>query len=107
MRIPVDTKSITFLAASAPERAVDYDSRQPKVEEDGRPLFVVSLVALDSEGAQVIPVKVPGEPKGIAQGTSVTVTNLVASPWAIGEKSGVSFRAERIEPASGSARQAA
>lgn len=107
MRIPVDTKSITFLAAGVPEPAVDFDSRQPRVGEDGRPLYVVSLVALDSEGAQVIPVKVAGEPKGITQGTSVTVTNLVASPWAIGDRSGVSFRAERVEPASGgSSRQA-
>lgn len=102
MKLPVDVSGLTFLAAGVPEPAVDFDTRQPKVEADGRPLYSVPLVALGAEGAEVFPVKVPGEPKGVSQGTPVKVTGLVANPWTIGDRSGVSFRAERIEATSNS-----
>jgi hypothetical protein len=98
MKLPIDTSSITFLAASGAEPVVDFDTRQPRVGGDGRPLVSVSLVALSAEGADVIPVKTVGELKGVTQGTPVRVTGLVATPWSIGERSGVSFRAERVEP---------
>jgi hypothetical protein len=102
MKLPIDTSAITFLAASPAEPVVDFDTRQPRVGDDGRPLYSVSLVALSGEGADVIPVKTAGELKGLAQGTAVKVTGLVATPWTIGDRSGVSFRAERIELQPGS-----
>jgi hypothetical protein len=97
MKLPIDTTAVTFLAASGAEALVDFDTKQPRIGEDGRQLYSVSLVALSAEGADVIPVKTAGEPKGVSQGTAVKVTGLVATPWSIGDRSGVSFRAERIE----------
>lgn len=98
MKLPIDTAAITFLAASPPEPAVDYDSKAPKLDETGQPVFLLQLVALTGEGAEVVSVKVSGEPKGIAQGTTLKVTGLTAQPWAMGDRSGVAFRATRIEP---------
>ena len=53
----------------------------------------------------MISVKVAGEPKGIAQGTALKLVGLTAQPWAMGDRSGVAFRATRIDSA-GASRQA-
>ena len=50
----------------------------------------------DSEGAEVIVLKVAGDPK-VGRGAMLKLEGLVALPWSIGERSGVAFRASRIE----------
>jgi hypothetical protein len=108
MRLPIDVAGMTFLAAGSPEPVKDFDSKAAKVDENGEPIFAVQLVVLVDGGAQVITVKVAGDPKGVGHGVAVKVTGLVATPWSMGDRSGVAFRATRIEPASGAtARQAA
>ncbi|HVA61823.1 MAG TPA: hypothetical protein VNG13_15005 [Mycobacteriales bacterium] len=97
MRLPIDTTGLTLLVGLAPEPVVDFETRRPKADENGEPLFALQLVALSSEGAEVINVKVPGEPKGLTLGTPVRVVGLVALPWSMGERSGVSFKAARVE----------
>lgn len=97
MKLPIDTSTVTLLAASPAEPVLDYDSRAPKLDETGQPLYSLQLVALSDGGAEVISVKVTGEPRGITQGTMVKATGLVAQPWAMGDRSGVAFRAARIE----------
>jgi hypothetical protein len=42
---------------------VDFDSKQPRHDPDGRPLFSLSIVALGAEGADILTVKVAGLPK--------------------------------------------
>jgi hypothetical protein len=50
--------------------------------------------------AEILAVKVPGLPAaGIRQGHPVKVHGLVAQPWTMADRSGVAFRAARIEPA--------
>ncbi len=100
MKWLIDTSRTTFLAAAPPEPVLDYDSKTPKVDESGQPVFGVQLVALTGGGAEVVGVKVGGEPKGIGQGSMVKVTELTAQPWAMGDRSGIAFRAARIEAAS-------
>jgi predicted transcriptional regulator len=68
--------------------------------ENGEPLYVVQLIALSDGAAEILAVKVPGLPSaGIRQGHPVRVAGLVAQPWTMGDRSGVAFRAARIEPA--------
>ncbi|MGZ4619463.1 MAG: hypothetical protein ACXV3F_12260 [Frankiaceae bacterium] len=53
-------------------------------------------------GAEILPVKVAGQPSAqVTQGSVVKVSGLVATPWAMGDRSGISFKAARIEPAQG------
>ena len=100
MKLPVDTSAIAFLCALAPEPVVDFETRRPKADENGEPLYVVQLIAMTDGAAEIIAVKVPGQPgPGIRQGHPVKVTGLVAQPWTMNDRSGVSFRAARIEPA--------
>lgn len=107
MKLPIDTTGMTFLAAGSPEPVRDFDSKAAKVDENGQALFAVQLVILVDGGAEVISVKVAGEPKGVGHGASVKVTGLVATPWSMGDRSGVAFRAARIEPAGGGTARAA
>ena len=49
--------------------------------------------------ADLLAVKVPGVPSSaIRQGAPVKVTGLVAQPWTMNDRSGVAFRAARVEP---------
>src|SRR5215211_4484823 len=84
MRLPVDTSSIAFLCALEPQPVLAFDTKQPRADENGEPLYVVQLIALGEGEAEILAVK---------------VTGLVAQPWSMNDRSGVAFRAARIEPA--------
>jgi hypothetical protein len=97
MKLPVDTSAIAsaiaFLCALEPQPVLDFETRQPRA--DGN---VVQLIALAEGEAEILAVKVPGLPSGIRQGHPVKVHGLVAQPWAMNDRSGVAFRAARVEP---------
>ena len=97
MRLPIDTGSVKFAAAGMAEPVLDYETKAPKLDENGVALFNVPLFAAGSGIKDTITVKVSGEPKGLTEFTPVKVTNLVASTWEVGNNHGVSFRADRIE----------
>jgi hypothetical protein len=100
MKLPVDTSAIAFLCALEPEPLLDFETKRPRADENGEPLFVIQLIALTEGAAEILAVKVPGIPSaGIRQGHPVKVTGLVAQPWTMADRSGVAFRAARIEPA--------
>jgi hypothetical protein len=107
VKLPIDTTGMTFLAAGPAEPVIDFDSKAAKVDENGEAIFAVQLVVLVDGGAEVITVKVAGEPKGLAQGTSVRLAGLVAQPWVMGDRNGVAFRAARVETASAAPARAA
>ena len=61
---------------------------------------IEQLIAMTDGAADIIAVKVPGLPgPGVRQGHPVKVHGLVAQPWTMNDRSGVAFRAARIEPA--------
>jgi hypothetical protein len=100
MKLPVDTSAIAFLCAMPPEPVVDFETKRPRADDNGEPLYVVQLVALAENSAEILAVKVAGMPAaGIRQGHPVKVLGLVAQPWTMGDRSGVAFRAARVEPA--------
>ena len=97
MKLPIDTGSVKFAAAGPAEPVLDYETRAPKLDENGTPLFNVPLFAAGTGIKDSITVKVAGEPKGLSEFTLVKVTNLIATTWEVGSNHGVSFRADRIE----------
>jgi len=88
---------VKFAAAGPAEPVLDYETRAPKLDENGTALFNVPLFAAGSGVKDSITVKVAGEPKGLSEFTPVKVTNLMATTWEVGTNHGVSFRADRIE----------
>jgi hypothetical protein len=100
LKLPVDTSAIAFLCAVEAEPVVDFETKRPRADENGEPLYLVQLIALSDGAAEILAVKVPGMPsQAIRQGHPVKVTGLVAQPWTMADRSGVAFRAARIEPA--------
>jgi hypothetical protein len=100
VKLPIDTSAIAFLCALAPEPVIDLQTKQHRADENGEPLYVIQLLAMGDGSADLIAVKVPGAPNSsIRQGAPVKVTGLVAQPWTMADRSGVSFRAARVEPA--------
>jgi predicted transcriptional regulator len=74
--------------------------RAARADENGEPLYVVQLIAMTDGAAEIVAVKVPGQPgSGIRQGHPVRVHGLVAQAWTMGDRSGVAFRAAKVEPA--------
>jgi len=99
VKLPVDTSAIAFLCAMAPEPVVDFETKRPRADEHGEPLYAVQLVALAEGSAEIIAVKTVGAAPAVRQGQPVRVVGLVAQPWTMGDRSGVAFRAARVEPA--------
>jgi hypothetical protein len=97
MKLPLATSAMTFFAVAPPEPVKDFETKQPRTDESGAPLFSTQLVALFNGEAEVIPVKVAGDPGPFEQGTPLRVTGLMAQPWTMGDRSGISYRAEKIE----------
>jgi hypothetical protein len=97
VKLPVDVSAISFLCAMAPEPVVDFETKRPRADENGEPLFAVQLVALAEGTAEIIAVKVAGAAPAVRQGQPVKVLGLVAQPWTMGDRAGVAFRAQRVE----------
>jgi hypothetical protein len=97
VRLPIDTSQLTFMCAAPARPVTDFETKQHKADlVTGELLYKVQTVALDSEGAEVIQLTVAGDPK-VGQGAMLKLEGLVALPWSMGERSGVSFRANKIE----------
>ncbi|WP_406255765.1 hypothetical protein [Streptomyces chartreusis] len=106
--IPVDTARLGVLrCAIAPEAKItNFETQEVKRDRDGNPVWTVAVtVRQDGRRISVIEIAVSGQPKGIEEGQIVRVTGLTAFMWSMGERHGVSFRADAITPVTGTATQ--
>lgn len=98
MRLEIKTERMQFLATRAPEPKTDQEGRQKRDARTQEPLWQTELVALDADGAEVIRVATAFAPE-VTPGQYVAVGELVASPWSMGDRSGVAYRAASLAPA--------
>jgi hypothetical protein len=87
---------MTFMCAAPGKPVTDFETGQHKADGNGELLFNLQVVALDKDGGQILVLKVPGDPK-VEQGAMLRLDGLVAMPWSMGDRSGVAFRANRVE----------
>lgn len=102
--IPVDTARLGVLrCAIAPEAKItNSETQEVKRDRDGNPVWTVAVtVRQDGRRISVIEIAVSGQPKGIEEGQIVKDTGLTTFVWAMGDRHGVSFRADAITPVSG------
>jgi hypothetical protein len=102
-RIPVDTNRLSgALCVSAPEVKADPNTGEVRMDKaTGQPVYLVGVsVKLTGERkAYVLDVAVPGEPVGVVEGAPVRVFDLVAVPWEVDGRSGMSYRASAVTTA--------
>jgi len=104
----LDLDGITPTVGRAAEPKVDFETGAQQFDKDtGEQLCLVQLVLMGAFGAQVISVKVAGEPPKLTPGQQVTVTGLQVIPWAKGDQVRLAFRAESIAPVVSSSSKAA
>src|SRR3954449_13364727 len=100
MRFPIDVSTLTFIAGSDPAGVLDMERRPRADKATGELLWGLDLVVLGGEdGAEVWPVRVVGEPKGLQPGQPLRVEGLTAMTWEIEGRHGISFRARVVEAA--------
>ena len=102
MRLPINTSAMQFMGATAPEVVLDYETKAPKTDDHGEILHAVQVVALAEGSVDIVKVVVAGQPR-VDQGMMLRVDDLVASPWSMGDRSGVAYRASKIEALAGAA----
>lgn len=109
MRLKINTEGVSFLATKAAELRVDRETGAVRTDrETGRELWQVQFAALDESGGEVISVSFAGQPPAVSVGQAVVLDGLVATPWSMGERSGIAYRAQGIRPADAAgSRQAA
>ena len=96
--IKVDTTGSRYTVGAAPRPKNDMEGRQRQDRQTGAPLFTTQLVKVDDEGAEILAITTSGAPS-VEQGAEVRPVGLIAIPWQQGQRSGVAFKADRIEPA--------
>lgn len=97
MRLPIDTSAVNFVSAGPAAPSLEYGTKAPRLDEHGQQLYEVELFALGGGARDRIKVRVVGEPKGLGDFTPAKVTKLQAVTWTQGERTGVSFRAQKVE----------
>ncbi|WEV25649.1 hypothetical protein OYE22_10910 [Streptomyces sp. 71268] len=73
------------------------ETGQIRVDREGRHIYVVGVLVrqLGARRAWVLEIAVPGDPV-LEEGDPVEIEGLVATPWMLEGRSGVSWRADRI-----------
>lgn len=100
MKLPIDTRGIQFTCTHKPDLRTNPETGQPRLDRETRQeLFQTQVMALTAEGAEILAITVPGEP-AVSVGQPVIVEDLVALPWAQGDRAGIAYRAAAIRPAS-------
>jgi hypothetical protein len=108
MRFPIDDAAMTYTCGTTPQPVKNYADGGQKADENGEPMFSVGVLAMANGEAELISVKVAGKfHAGVVPGAPLKIVGLVAAHWSIDGKSGLAFRASRIEPATVSSVKAA
>ena len=106
MKIYVDTSGKQLTASRDPEPKTDQHGKQRNEKDTGRPLWQTQVFVLDETGGEVISVTTVGEKPSVRQGQLVTAVQLEAIPWSMEQngkaRSGVSYRATTLKPATAS-----
>src|SRR5690349_21156155 len=102
MRLLINTDAVQFTVTKNPEPKLDNKRQQRYERGSNLPMWSVQVMALDSNGAEVLNVTVVGEDRPqVAVGQTVRPVDLVALPWSNLDdgkmRSGVAFRAESLK----------
>jgi hypothetical protein len=94
--LPMDAARLGPALCISVEPKTDLDG-VAKVDRNGVATWVVAVALRPVDGrAALIEVSVAGEPTGLAMGMPVTLVGLEGFFWEMGDRAGVSFRADSV-----------
>lgn len=103
MLLPIDTAPLRFLLSGDPVAVLDYETRLPRTDAEGRPLYRVPVIVTGTgqKRAPAVDVTVPGPVEELPQGVAVLFHGLTLRAWALRgddgrERSGVTLRAAGV-----------
>jgi hypothetical protein len=97
-----------LICVKDPEPVLDFETRAPRADANVEPLWTLDvLVMTPGSGGDVITIKIAGQPEGVSQGMPLEIEGLVAQPWSMGDRVGVSLRVPKLAPAGRPAAKAA
>lgn len=100
MRLYVDTSKVMFSVSLNPEPKNDQNGQQKHRKDDGAPMWVTQVTALDEQtGAEVLNITTAGQKPSVSVGQPVVPVALEAIPWATNGRHGVAYRATELQPA--------
>src|SRR4051794_14234569 len=105
MRLPIDAGRLQFIVVGEPEPVRKFEQDKPReawaprVDDNGELLWRVQLVAFGDGGAGIWRVVGAGGPGGKGGGL-VRVGGVTAQAWEMEGRTGMSYRATAIRPAS-------
>lgn len=106
MRLYVDISKVTFTVTKNPEPKNDQNGQQKHRRDDGAPMWVTQVMALDEEtGGEMLSVTVAGQMPNVSVGQMVSPVELEAIPWATNGRHGVAYRAAELRVLSGAGAQ--
>ncbi len=99
--IPVDVARLGRVTVIVPpEQKTNPETGEVRRNREGKAVWTVG-VAVRQQGrrASVIDVSLAAEPVDVDEGGAVTLVDLEAYAWTMGDRSGISFRAAAVVPA--------
>lgn len=108
--IPIDTSQMAFMASGGVQpKLKSRETGEVKTTEDGRTLCVVTTMATVAGGeGDLMRITAPfAELPTFQPGTPLVVSGLTVSEYDFNGRSGASFKAESIAPATGARAEAA
>lgn len=99
MSLPVDTTKLTVLCGGPPGPVLDRETGEHRKNLNGELLYRTDVVVMGSGRPQVLGVRTPNEPKGLALGAPVSVPELTFTTFTTKDGgTGVFFEASGVEP---------
>ena len=106
MLLPINTSSLRFLLSGDPSPVLDYETRAPRSDGKGQPLYKVPVIITGGgeRRAPAVEVTVPGPLPEVEQGSPVLFDDLTIRSWQMRgndgrERNGVTLRAEGMRAA--------
>lgn len=93
----IDITDKTFMVTKEAWPKVDNVGVQRAEKTTGLPMWATEMVCTDADGGTIITVTTAGKQPDLDVGEHITPIALVAHFWTTNGRSGVSYRADRIE----------
>ena len=96
MRHHVKTEDLSAIALGVPTKVIDFQSKTPKLDSDGKGIYSLPVVAISDGEQEIITVRSSQFAKPITAGTAVKFIDLVISNWEFAGRHGTTFYAESV-----------